>query len=172
MFMYSLDGDACEWYFSLPPSSISSLKDFHTLFHKHYKRYFLAEFLFENCCEEYELHNETEDIDREEIVPHNLHQFSNDLQDDVSSHKHELEMDNEEVVDSEFAKENEEEDSLYVISSINSVLHEEKFQNYVMKTDDSIIELKSSLLKTDQVAHALSSFQETHEVKFYKVQIS
>ena len=90
----------------------------------------------------------------------------------MSSHKHELEMDNEEAVDSEFAKENEEADSLYVVSSINSVLHEEKFQNSVMKTDDSIIELKSSLLKTDQVAHALSSFQETHEVKFYKVQIS
>ena len=41
-----------------------------------------------------------------------------------------------------------------------------------MKTDDNIIELKSSLLKTDQVSRALSSFQETHEVKFYKVQIS
>ena len=40
MFMYSLDGDAREWYFSLPPSSISSLKDFHTVFHEHYKRYF------------------------------------------------------------------------------------------------------------------------------------
>ena len=83
-----------EWYFSLPPSNISSLKDFHTVFHKHYKRYFSVEFLFENCCE-YELHNETEDIDKEEIVPHNIHQFSNDIQDDVSSHKHDLEMDNE-----------------------------------------------------------------------------
>ena len=41
-----------------------------------------------------------------------------------------------------------------------------------MKTNDRIIELKSSLLKIDQVAHSLSSFQETHEVKFYKVQIS
>ena len=66
MFMYSLDGDACEWYFSLPPSSISSLKDFYTIFHKHCKRYFSAEFLFQNCCEEYGLHNnEIEDIDRE-----------------------------------------------------------------------------------------------------------
>ena len=90
----------------------------------------------------------------------------------MSSHKHELEMDNEEDVDSEFAKENEEADSLYVVSSINYVLHEEKFQNSIMKIDYSIIELKYSLLKTDQVVHALSSFQETHEVKFYKVQIS
>ena len=35
MFLYSLDGDAREWHFSLPPSSISSLKDFHTVFHMH-----------------------------------------------------------------------------------------------------------------------------------------
>ena len=90
VFIYSLDGDAREWYFSLPPSSISSLKYFHTVFHKHCKSYFSAEFLFENCCKKYELHNETKGIDKEEIVPHNLQQFSNNLQDDVSSHKHEL----------------------------------------------------------------------------------
>ena len=115
MFMYSLDGDAREWYFSLPPSSISSLKDFHTVFHKHCKRYFSAEFLFDNCCEEYELHNETRDIDREEIVSHNIHQFSNDLQDDVSSHKHEPEMDNEEAMVLEFVKDEEETFSTYVV---------------------------------------------------------
>ena len=62
--MYSLDGDACESHFSLPPSIISSLKDFHTVFHEHCKRYFSYEFLFENCCEEYELHDEIEDINR------------------------------------------------------------------------------------------------------------
>jgi hypothetical protein len=54
MFMHSLDGDACQWYFSLPHSSISSLREFHSTFNEHYKRYFSAEFLFENCCEEFE----------------------------------------------------------------------------------------------------------------------
>jgi hypothetical protein len=39
MFMYSLYGDARQWYFSLPPSSISSLKDFHRAFTEHCKRY-------------------------------------------------------------------------------------------------------------------------------------
>ena len=73
MFMYSLDGDAREWYFSLPPSNISSLKDFHTVFHELFKRYFSYEFLFENCCEEYELHDEIEDINRKEIVLGNIH---------------------------------------------------------------------------------------------------
>ena len=60
MFMYSLDGDAREWYFSLLPSNISSLKDFHTVFHEHCKRYFSNELLFKKCCEEYELHDEDE----------------------------------------------------------------------------------------------------------------
>ena len=55
-----MDGDAYEWYFSLPPSSISSLKYFHIVFHEHCKRYFSDEFLFENCCEEYDLHDEDE----------------------------------------------------------------------------------------------------------------
>jgi hypothetical protein len=54
MFMYSLEGDAHEWYISLSPSSISSLKEFHTTFHNHCKKYFPAESLFEHCCEEFE----------------------------------------------------------------------------------------------------------------------
>jgi hypothetical protein len=40
MFMYSLDGDARKWYFSLPPSNISSLKDFHRVFNDHCKRFY------------------------------------------------------------------------------------------------------------------------------------
>jgi hypothetical protein len=97
MFMHSLDGDARKWYFSLPPSSISSLKEFHRVFNEHCKRYFSDEFLFENCCEEYELNNEIEVIDREEFLPHNIHHLSNDLQDDMLSHDNELEMNSEEV---------------------------------------------------------------------------
>ena len=38
MFMHSLDGDAHKWYFSLPPSSISSLKEFHRVFNENCKR--------------------------------------------------------------------------------------------------------------------------------------
>jgi hypothetical protein len=64
MFMHSLDGDARKWYFSLPPSIISSLKDFHRVFNEHCKRYFSDELLFDNCCGEYELHDEIEIIDR------------------------------------------------------------------------------------------------------------
>jgi hypothetical protein len=46
MFMYSLEGEAREWFRSLPPSSISSLKYFHVAFHNHCKKYFSNECLF------------------------------------------------------------------------------------------------------------------------------
>jgi hypothetical protein len=97
MIMHSLDGDAHKWYFSLPPSSISSLKEFHKVFNEHCKSYFSDEILFENCCEEYESHNEIEFIYREQFLPHNLQQLFNDLQDDMLSHDNELEMNIEEV---------------------------------------------------------------------------
>jgi hypothetical protein len=51
--MYSLYGDACEWYSSLPPSCISSLKEFHEAFNERCKKFFPDEFLYDNCCEEF-----------------------------------------------------------------------------------------------------------------------
>jgi hypothetical protein len=53
MFMYSLEGDARQWYRTLHASSISSLKDFHDVFYSHCKIIYPAERLFENCCEGY-----------------------------------------------------------------------------------------------------------------------
>jgi hypothetical protein len=97
MFMFSLYGDARQWYFSLPPSSISSLKDFHRAFTEHCKRYFSDEFAFDNCCDEYELHCKLEDVNIERALPHNIQQPFNDLQDVVFSHQHELQMDNKET---------------------------------------------------------------------------
>jgi hypothetical protein len=97
MFMFSLYGDARQWYFSLPPSSISSLKDFHKAFTKHCKRYFSDEFAFDNCCDEYELHCKLEDVNLERASPHNMPQPVNDLQDIVFSHQNELQMDYKET---------------------------------------------------------------------------
>jgi len=92
MFMYSLYGDARQWYFSLPPSSISSLKDFHRAFTEHCKRYFSDELVFGNCCDEYELHHKAEDVNRDGSLPHNMQQPFKNLQDDALFHQHELEM--------------------------------------------------------------------------------
>jgi hypothetical protein len=52
--MYFLEGDAHEWYKPLSPSSIYSLKEFHTTFYDHCKKFFLVESLFEHYCEEFE----------------------------------------------------------------------------------------------------------------------
>ena len=43
------------------------------------------------------MHDEIEVIYREEFLPHNLQQLSNDIQGDVFLHKHEVEMDSEEA---------------------------------------------------------------------------
>ena len=90
-------GDARQWYFYLPPSNISSLKNFHRAFIEHCKRYFSDEFAFDNCCDEYELHCKLEDVNIERDPPHNMSHPINDLQDVVFSHKHELQMDNKET---------------------------------------------------------------------------
>jgi hypothetical protein len=97
MFMFSLYGDARQWYFSLPPSSISSLKDFHKAFTKHCKRYFSDEFAFDNCCDEYELHCKLEEVNLKRASPHNMPQPVNDLQGIVFSHQNELQMDYKET---------------------------------------------------------------------------
>jgi hypothetical protein len=69
------------------------LKYFHRVFTEHCKRYYSDEFVFNNCCEEYELHSQVENLNRGEYLPHHLHHLSNDLHDHVLSHQHKLEID-------------------------------------------------------------------------------
>jgi hypothetical protein len=52
MFMTSLEGDARQWYKSLPTDSIASLKYFHVVFHSHCKIFYPTELLYEHCCNE------------------------------------------------------------------------------------------------------------------------
>jgi hypothetical protein len=58
MFMFSLEGGAHEWYHSLPPTSISSLREFHATFSRHYQRHYFSGLIDHNCCEEYEGHDQ------------------------------------------------------------------------------------------------------------------
>jgi hypothetical protein len=51
--MYSLEGDAREWYRSLPPVSISSLEQFHEVFNMHCQKFNSSELICHSCCEEY-----------------------------------------------------------------------------------------------------------------------
>ena len=61
MFMYSLEKDAREWYFSLSVASISSLKEFHTCFQKHCKYVFSTKLFFKDCCEQADFYNTISD---------------------------------------------------------------------------------------------------------------
>ena len=53
MFMFSLAGDARKWYHSLPPSSISSLSEFHAAFTAYCQELYPSELIFHSCCEGY-----------------------------------------------------------------------------------------------------------------------
>jgi hypothetical protein len=53
MFMFSLAGDAREWYHSLPPTSISSLRGFHAVFNRCCQKFYSSKFISHNCCEKY-----------------------------------------------------------------------------------------------------------------------
>jgi hypothetical protein len=53
MFMFSLAGDAREWYHSLPPATISSLSEFHAAFTAYCQRLYSPEVICHNCCGEY-----------------------------------------------------------------------------------------------------------------------
>jgi hypothetical protein len=58
LFKYSLKGASLEWCRSLPVASIRSLTGFHTTFNSFCKDYYLADCLFEKCCEEFSLLHE------------------------------------------------------------------------------------------------------------------
>ena len=46
VFSFSLEEHACECCQSLPAASIHSLKEFHSVFHHHYQRFYLEYLLF------------------------------------------------------------------------------------------------------------------------------
>jgi hypothetical protein len=173
MFMFSLYGDARQWYFSLPPSSISSLKDFHKAFTKHCKRYFSDELAFDNCCDEYELHSKLEDVNLERASPHDMSQPVNDLHDIVFSHQNELQMDYKETERSlsilkSDCYELEEMVSLVTERDDQRCLHKDQiasFQNseYVEQADVSV---KDSLKPAIDRKDSFQSFDcSTHDKK-------
>ena len=50
LFMFSLEGYARSWYEGLSVGSLSSLKDFHIIFHEHFKRHYPSLLLLQDCC--------------------------------------------------------------------------------------------------------------------------
>ena len=48
--MFSLEGYVRYWYEGFLVGSLSSLKDFHTIFHEHFKRHYPSLLLLQDCC--------------------------------------------------------------------------------------------------------------------------
>lgn len=78
LFMFSLDQEARVWFRSLPRSSISSLKDFHSVFNSFCRTYYAHKFHFQGCCEYYDSKGTLKAQD-------NLVEETNDLFDNISS---------------------------------------------------------------------------------------
>jgi hypothetical protein len=53
MSRFSLEGDACEWFHSFSPASISSLEKFHAAFNAHCLNFYPSKLIFHSCCEGY-----------------------------------------------------------------------------------------------------------------------
>jgi hypothetical protein len=56
LFMYSLQGDARNWYHSLDLSSLSLLEEFHATFNIHCQKFYSFELICHSCFEEYTDH--------------------------------------------------------------------------------------------------------------------
>jgi hypothetical protein len=74
LFGFSLEGIARDWYRSLPLSSVSSLADFHAAFHVFCKDQFPDDFLYPECCHEFNLFNKDPNINEDfAAVENTLH---------------------------------------------------------------------------------------------------
>ena len=50
IFMVSLEGNARSWYEGFLAESLYSLRDFHTVFHEHFKDQYPSLLLVQDCC--------------------------------------------------------------------------------------------------------------------------
>jgi hypothetical protein len=81
LFKHSLDGIALDWCGSLPSESVSSLSDFHVSFHVFCKDQFLNDFLFPECCHEFNLLNKQLDTHEEYAVVEDTLHYDREISD-------------------------------------------------------------------------------------------
>ena len=68
IFVFSLDGDARKWFWSLPAGTISYLREFHEIFHHYCKGLYSSELLLDNYCEEFECYVQNDKVDSSSSV--------------------------------------------------------------------------------------------------------
>jgi hypothetical protein len=98
IFRYSLEGISCDWCRSLLVASIISLTGFHATFNSFIKEYFLAERLFEGCCDEFSsLHKDSSShkshiCDETFIVEENIYHEDHEVLNDIHYDRKNIEM--------------------------------------------------------------------------------
>jgi hypothetical protein len=129
MFMISLVGYAREWYHSLPPPSISSLREFHGIFNKHCQKFYSSEFICHNCCEEYEYHDQdmavsNEDHEEEEDALGRLMELVKSLSIEIERFKFEESAEDFPVLEADVLDSSTEEDDedFITVEALHSAL--------------------------------------------------
>ena len=79
MFMYSLEGIARRWYWSLPISSISSIKYFHVVFYVYCKRIYSVDLLLEDCDEQFNI--------KKSLINNDQKSFTKEIHEEVFQEK-------------------------------------------------------------------------------------
>lgn len=69
LFIMSLEGDTRKWYRRLPPSTISFLKYFHTIFCDYHRCLYPIGLLDFDCCEHYDDNNHENKYDHNNEEP-------------------------------------------------------------------------------------------------------
>jgi hypothetical protein len=89
LFTYSLDGAARDWCRSLPVAYITSLRNFHAAFRLFCKETFETDFLYQECCYEFDLLSKESNSHKEYVAVEDT--FHNDQEDDdLQSDSHDV----------------------------------------------------------------------------------
>jgi hypothetical protein len=125
LFTYCLDGATHDWCISLSVACITSLRHFHVAFCFFCKEKFAADFLYQECCYEFDLLSKGSNSHKEYAVVEDT--FHNDQEDD------DLQSDSQDV------------DTFDIVSNVSIVLscHENLIVSFDYSNDNEQIDISA-----------------------------
>jgi hypothetical protein len=135
LFTYSLDGATRDWCRSLPVACITSLRHFHVAFRLFCKEKFAVDFLYQECCYEFDLLSKGSNSHKEYVAVEDT--FHYDQEDD------DLQSDSQDV------------DTFDIVSNVSTVLscHENQIVSFEYSNDKEKIFTKAH---TDLISNPTS----------------
>jgi hypothetical protein len=89
VFTYSSDRSTRDWCISLPIACITSLRHFHAAFHLFCKEKFAVDFLYQECCYEFDLLSKGSNSLKEYVVVEDTFHYDQEV-DDIQSDSQEV----------------------------------------------------------------------------------